>query len=173
LFKNKHITLKGAKSFLGYPSTTLLGQRVDGFGLSTTAEKLAAISALEFPRTLKDLETYLGLTGWMRNYIPYYAQICESLQQRKTTMLKASPRKGKPRRSYSKKVIINEPTEKEEKAFKTLQELFSKPTFLVHFNPRRQLYVDLDASKRYGFSAMVYYIEGDSKKGTVFKREGI
>ena len=63
LFKNKRITLKGAKSFLGYPSTTLLGQRVDGFGLSTTAEKLAAISALEFPRTLKDLETYLGFTG--------------------------------------------------------------------------------------------------------------
>ena len=62
LFKEKHITLKGLKSFLGYLSTTFLGQKVNGFGLSMAIEKLATITALEFPHILKDLESYLELT---------------------------------------------------------------------------------------------------------------
>ena len=62
----KNIKLAAKKSFVGYPSIHLLGQRVDALGLSTAEEKLAAITMLEFPKTLKDLETYLGMTGYLR-----------------------------------------------------------------------------------------------------------
>jgi len=55
-----NIAIKGKTCFIGYPSATVLGRRVDSFGLSTTEEKLAAIEKLSFPRTAKDLETYLG-----------------------------------------------------------------------------------------------------------------
>ena len=120
LFKEKCITLKGSKSFLGYLSTTLLGQKINGFGLSMAIEKLAAITALEFPHILKDFKLYLELTRWLQNYIPYYAQISQPLQQRKTMMLKASPQKEKPRKGYTKKAIIDGPTKKEKVAFKTL-----------------------------------------------------
>ena len=61
-----NIKLSPKKSFIGYPSIQLLGQRVDAFGLLTTEEKLAAISQLEFPIMLKNLETYLGMTGYFR-----------------------------------------------------------------------------------------------------------
>lgn len=74
-----NIKLSPKKLFMGYPSIKLLGQRVDALGLSTAEEKLAAISQLEFPRTLKDLETYLGMTGYLRQYAPYYAQMAEPL----------------------------------------------------------------------------------------------
>jgi len=37
--------------------------------MTTTAEKIEAIVKIEFPRTLKSLEYYLGLTGWLRNYV--------------------------------------------------------------------------------------------------------
>ncbi|SLM38909.1 probable transposable element [Lasallia pustulata] len=65
LFQNARISLKGTKSFIGYPSATLLGQRVDGFGYSTAEEKIAALRNLKFPATLDALEIYLGMTGWL------------------------------------------------------------------------------------------------------------
>jgi hypothetical protein len=61
LFDNLNIALKPSKSYIGYPSATLLRQKVNGFGLSTSEERITAISALEFPKALKALETYLGL----------------------------------------------------------------------------------------------------------------
>lgn len=84
----RNIRLSLEKSFLRYPSIKLLGQRVDALGLSTAEEKLAAITQLEFPRTLKDLETYLGMTGYLRQYCPYYAQVVEPLQKRKTLLVR-------------------------------------------------------------------------------------
>lgn len=52
----------GKKAFLGFPSVTLLGQYIDGLGVSTAKDKLATIRALSFPKTLGNLEMYLGLT---------------------------------------------------------------------------------------------------------------
>jgi len=79
---NDHdITLSGKKSFLGFPSIKILGQLVDALGLSTAEDKIAAIRAIKFPRNLKDLETYLGMTGYHRHFIAYYAQLAETLQK--------------------------------------------------------------------------------------------
>jgi hypothetical protein len=74
-FISLNIALKATKAFLGYPSVTLLGHHVDSFGLSTTEERLAAIAKLTFPETLQELETYLGMTGFLCQYIPYYTSI--------------------------------------------------------------------------------------------------
>lgn len=162
LFRERRISLNPKKSFLGYPSVTLLGQRVDSLGLSTSEEKLAAINSLQFPRSLRELETFLGLTGWLRSSIPRYAQRANPLQQRKTELTKAIPKesKGHTRKRHSGSSFY-EPTEAELQAFKDLQEAFSSPTFLVHFDPSRRLYIDLDASKEWGFAAMIYHVIGD------------
>jgi hypothetical protein len=61
--------LKARKTYLGYPSIPLLGQKVDSLGLTTVEDKLKAIAKLPFQKTLKDLETYLGMTGWLRDYV--------------------------------------------------------------------------------------------------------
>jgi len=55
--------LKALKTFLGYLSALILGQRVDALGLSTAAKKIEAITKLDFLKSLKELETYIGLTG--------------------------------------------------------------------------------------------------------------
>ena len=75
-----NICLSPNKSFLGYPTVQLLGQRVDALGLATAEDKLAAITNLEFPQTLRQLETYLRMTGYLRQYIPHYAAIIKPLQ---------------------------------------------------------------------------------------------
>ena len=40
----------------------------------------------------------------------------------------------------------------------------SKPTYLVHFDPNRRLYVDVDASKAFGIGVVVYYVKDDNSK---------
>ena len=157
LFAHMNIALKPSKTYLGYPTIALLGQKVSSLGLSAPSEKLEAISKLEFPKTLKHLETYLGKTGWLRQYVPYYAQKAEALQQRKTLLLQASPNKGGARKSFSARTNIYDPSPNEIDSFNQLQGAFSRASFLVHFNKKRQLYIDVDASKERGFGVMIYH----------------
>ena len=57
------ISVNPRKAYLEFPSVQLLGQKIDSFELSTAKKKLKAISLLRFPKTLKELEIYLGITG--------------------------------------------------------------------------------------------------------------
>jgi hypothetical protein len=82
------ITLSPQKTFIAFPSVQLLGQNVSLLGMTAADDKLKVILELEFPVTLADLDTYLGLTGWLRNYVPYYSAIVQPLQERKTWLLK-------------------------------------------------------------------------------------
>ena len=75
LFRKKRVSLSPKKSFLGYSSVILLGQRVDSLGLTISEEKLTTITALFFSAILRDLEVFLGLIGWLRSFIPSYAQL--------------------------------------------------------------------------------------------------
>lgn len=163
LFRSKRVSLSPTKSFIGYPSVTLLGQRVDGLGMSTSQEKIQAITSLRFPETLRDLEIFLGLTGWLRSSIPRYAQLANPLQERKTILTKGlgAGAKGPSRKRSATKVLFYEPTEPELEAFHKLQEAFSSPTFLAHYDVSRPLFVDLDASKSFGFAAIIYHIKQD------------
>lgn len=56
------ICIKPAKAFISYPSIELLGEHVDLIRLTTSEEKIRAISTLTFPDSLRKLETYLSLT---------------------------------------------------------------------------------------------------------------
>ena len=107
LFQDLGISLEPKKSYLGYPTVTLLGQWIDALGLTTASEKIKVISDLQFPLTLKALETYLGLTGWVRSYIPYYAQVTAPLQARKMALAKAAPTKGTARKQHTSRVLLN------------------------------------------------------------------
>lgn len=118
--------------------------------------------SLEFLAILQALEKYVGLTGWLRKYIPYYAQIIDLLQKRKTCLLESSPSiQGHARKSYTMRTVIKEPTQAELGGFAVMQKLFSRPTWLAHFNHKRPLYMDLDASKERGFGVVVYHVKGD------------
>ncbi|KAJ5675356.1 hypothetical protein N7462_008253 [Penicillium macrosclerotiorum] len=131
------------------------------FSLFDRPEKLHAITSLEFPRTCKQLETYLGMTGEFRHYIQSYAQKSGPLQLRKTALLRGSPTKGGERKQWSRQATLAQPTDAEIQSFKTLQDEFKNPKWLVHFSRDRQLYIDLDASKEEGagFGAMVYHLD--------------
>ena len=164
LFVKHNVVLNPQKAYLRYPSITLLGQKVNGLRLTSSAEKVAAISNWKFPHNLKMLESYLGFTNWLRDYIPYYAQKVKPLQRRKTLLLQSTPTaKRRARRNYAARALVEMPSTAEQAAFETIQEEFKRHTFLTYFNPERQLYINIDASKERGFGAMVYHLKSGDK----------
>jgi hypothetical protein len=100
------VTISPKKSYVRYPSVTLLGYRVNSFGYTTHEEKVEAILNVKFPETFADLERYIGLTGWQRMYIPYFAQITAPLEARKKELLQDLPYSGNSRRYAAKKTKL-------------------------------------------------------------------
>lgn len=160
LFAKYNISINPTKAFLGYPSVKLLGQKVDSFGLSTDEEKIRAIASLTFPHTLNALEHYLGLTGWLRQFVGHYAFLAKPLQDRKTELLKKAPRAGQQRQEYSRRTYIENPTAAELASFQAVQEALSSTCMLIHFDSKRVLFIDVDTAKRGGIGAMIYHVDG-------------
>lgn len=165
------ITIRPCKCFFGFPSLTLLGQYVDGLGIMTAPDKLKALTNIEFPSTLKDLEIWVGLTNWLRNYVPHYAKIIEPLQNLKTDLLKDAPKEsGMLRKTYAANKAFK-PTQAEIDAFEKVQEVFRKGSFLVHYQHNRRLYLDVDSSKKMGIGVMLYHVKGDPEPNQIAKSD--
>ena len=159
LFVEYNITLSPGKVFLGYPDVKLLRRKVNSFELISPEDKLRAISQLRYPTTLGALEHYLGLTGYLREYVYFYSQIARPLQELKTRLLKDSPVAGGQRKKYVSKTQLPQPTELKLVSFELLQTALSKPSILVHYDQSRTLWIDLDASKEFGFGVVVFHVK--------------
>ena len=161
IFLEYNISIKPTKSFHNYPNIGLLGQQVISLGLTTSEEKLWAIKHLTYPETLGALKYYLGLSGYLRNYIHFYAQLTIPLQAFKTFLLRVAPVSGQQRRAYTSKTRLGPPTPQEYLSFLSIQEALSQPLTLVYHDPDKTLWIDLDASKEFGFGAVVFHISTD------------
>ncbi|VTT76585.1 unnamed protein product [Fusarium fujikuroi] len=124
-----------------------------------------------FPRQLAALEQYIGATGYIRHLIPYYAKIMEPLQKRKVALLAEGRRTDKivdgnrgKRKSYTKNTYYD-PTPAEKIAFQTIQEQIASGRGLVHLDPKKRLFLQLDASIQRGFGAVLYHV----KDGYIWK----
>lgn len=172
-FEDIGLSLSAKKSFCGYTSIRLLGLKVDGFGIAITQDRTQAIQKLKFPHTLADLETYLGMATWLRKYVPWFQQKAEPLQKRKTEMLATGRTDGdlpKANITLRKKWTSTrklDPTPEELESFRLLQDALSDGGYLVHWNPRRQTFLKIDASRRRGFAVMVFHLSTPWKEGPI------
>ena len=93
----------------------------------------------------------------------FYAQLAAPLQELKIRLLKDSPStKGRPRQKYSSTLQLGEPTPAQMVSFESLQKALSRPSLLVHFDSDRVLWIDLDASKEFGFGVMLFHVKKDA-----------
>ncbi len=81
---------------------------------------------------LKDLEIYLDFTGWLRQYILYYAQLTEPLQDRKIELFYKGSKVGSTKKDYSKKTSVENVLNLKIEAFEAIQRNFNKSNFLYH-----------------------------------------
>ena len=103
--------------------------------MATAEAKLATILQLAFSRLLKDLKAYLGLTRYLRQYIPYYLQVAKPLQERKTLLNCSMNIGGNARQKVVARTYITTLTNRKLNAFYHLQQFFLQPSILLHYNP--------------------------------------
>ena len=172
LFERINIAIKFFKIYLDYSSVTLLNQKMNSLELIIAKEKLKIISKLRFSITLKLLKSYLELTGWMRNYVSYYAQLSNLFQIRKINMLRSSSiNDDNARKRFNASSRFDIFTEAEQQFYKALQEVFNKFIFLIHHDFARQLYADVNASHERDFEVIVYHVKNDKSPDNYIKQD--
>ena len=125
-------------SFLGY----VIGPE----GVKMETSKVDAVSNWPFPRTVKDLQRFLGFANFYRRFICGFSTSAAPL----TSLLK-----GKPRRLS--------PTPEAEVAFEKLKQSFTTAPILQLPDPALPFIVEVDASE-VGVGAVLYQRSGDPAK---------
>ena len=176
LLDSESVTLFSKKSFLDHSTIILLDQKIDALDLTAIVDKIAIIQWLDFSYKLFNLEIYLELTSWLREYILFYVQKGKSIQRRKIVLLRMSLfNKERVRKIYNQKTVLKFLTNEKLNSYRQLQEFFTRVEFLIHFDRSRTLYIDVDVSKRRDFEAMIYHlkIETNSKRSRRIDVESI
>ena len=163
LFRRLKIALKSFKIFLKYFIIVLFEQKIDNFELITIEKKLKIIFKFQFFVTLKQLKTYLDLIEWIRNYVSYYVQLTNSLQIRKTFILKSFFVKSNARKRFNNNICLNIFIDFEIVFYEIIQKKNFKSIFLVYHNKIRQLYVDVNAFHERDFDVTIFHVKNDKK----------
>lgn len=161
------LTLDENKCNWGFQSVDLLGLRVTRLGLRTLSSKTEAITALPFPRTIKDLRIILGQFSYYRQFIPRFASVAEPL----TSALKAAPPSDRhptdpPSRKQACKAVGRltvDPTPERVAALQSLKSLLTTAPCLRYPDFARPFFLYTDASRR-GIGGALQQSPADSDK---------
>lgn len=73
------LSVNFAKCIFGSASMEFLGMVIDSTGIHPAPSKLEAIACMLRPRTVEELRTFLGMTGYLRQFVRGYSLICAPL----------------------------------------------------------------------------------------------
>src|SRR5277367_6714716 len=77
--EGRGLALNPEKCKLFRKELPFLGDVLTETGLKTDPEKTRAVLEGQVPKGVKELQTFLGMVGWYRKYIPEYAQVARPL----------------------------------------------------------------------------------------------
>lgn len=118
-----------------------LGFLVSKDGIKTNPKKVETIASFPSPKTLRDLRSFLGMSGYYRRFIKDYAKLAKPL----TSLLRGED--GQVSKNASKNKIINL-TEEAVTAFEKIKStLISKEVILSHPNFEKEFELTTDASE--------------------------
>lgn len=109
---------------------------IEGGRLHSLPEKTKAVAKFPEPRTIKQVQSYLGLTGYFKKFMPEYSKI------------------AKPLSDLLKKERFFKFGEEEKNAFEQLKKLLSRESVLSIFNQNYETEVHTDASQE-GYAAVL------------------
>ena len=81
------------------------------------------------------------------------------MQDKKIELLRDESTAESAKRFYFSKTRVQHSTAEELTSFDALQIVLTKSFYLVHSNFKRQLFIDLNASKKFDFDVMLYYVK--------------
>jgi len=156
--EQNNLALNPKKCRVAFERVQLLGHVVDQYGIYTMEAKTAAIREMAFPATLADLEYFLGLTGYYRQFVPFYSLRAAPLRKLASDLTKPIRRTDQKRSVRSNTVKVPPPTKEQLESFQQLKDALSSERFLIHDDPSVPLMMSIDASYEYGFGVAVYQV---------------
>ncbi|CAB1104547.1 unnamed protein product [Ectocarpus sp. CCAP 1310/34] len=127
-----------AKCIFGAASQEFLGMIIDSTGLYTAPSRLDAIARMPRPHTVEELRTFLGLTGYLCQFVPNYGLTAASL----TNIILRN-------KAFASKRARKLPipwSAAEEGAFQSLRETLASPKVLAFPYLERPFELHTDAS---------------------------
>lgn len=137
-----------------------LGFLVSSEGITTNPTKVQAIVDFPSPKTLKDLRSFLGLSGYYKRFIKDYAKITKPL----TNLLRGEA--GRISKNQSKNRLIQLNKEAIEAFNQVKNSLISREVILTYPNYQKEFHLTTDASKH----AIGAVLEQDGKPITFISR---
>lgn len=131
-----NLPVRADKSRFGQKKVRLLGFVVSGEGVRMDPKKVESIRSWQKPRTVKQLQRFLGAANFYRQFIPNFSTISHPLD---------AVRSGKGSLKW---------TDEMEESFKKLKELMSAHTMLAYPNDSKDFIIGTDASD-YGLGAWI------------------
>lgn len=129
---------------------------------------MEAIAKLDFPHNLRELDYFLGLTGWYCHLVARYTALADPLHKLKTHLFKKAPRKGRECDSYSRSTKITYPTELEKTSFQELKgALCDSKLVVIHPDPTLPLIFHVDSSAENGFACTIHQVPQQSMESLI------
>jgi hypothetical protein len=145
--KDRGFYVDPKKSEFHKSSVKFLGMFITTEGIRMDPEKVQAIQDWQMPTTAPEVLSFLGFTGFYRQFIRGYSSLALPLTNSVKSKVLQIPSKKDPT-IIRRKVQYDKfnPTEEHYKAFADLKAAFQQDIVLQHFNPQEPLHVFTDAS---------------------------
>ena len=150
-----NLKLKASKCEFLKTSVTYLGHVVSEAGIHTDPEKTEAVRTWPVPKSVKDVRSYLGFTGYYRRFIRDYAKIARPLND--LLVGHCTSKSGKKGKSRKTPFIW---TDSQQKAFESLKEKLISAPILAYADYSLPFKLHTDASN-VGIGAVLYQRQDD------------
>ena len=75
----RNLFLKFAKTYIGYTKCNFFGYECNPNGYRISDTRIQGIKDIPFPRSTKDMQSFLGTSLFCNNFIPHYSSLCAPL----------------------------------------------------------------------------------------------
>ena len=84
---------------------------------------------------------------------------CQKFYKKKTILLKFFSKKNNVRKTFANRIRVDNSTLKKIVLFQILQFFLSKFIYLIHYNIKRQIYINLNVNKKFDIEIIIYHVK--------------